>query len=648
MRFRKSGKGGKIMNVEMQCCGLILDILLIYFYLRHETVGLYSERIFRISLVVNTVCICLDIISVFAIMVSESIPGILVDISCKIYLVSLLTSASLGFTYTYNDVPHLRDDEAFTRITKIVYFLGVFFIMVLPVNYYREGRIVYSSGLSAYATYIFAPVFIVGALLLTFIEGKFMNNHRKNAVRAWMSLEILAAVLQFIFPQLLLVGFGSAVGLFIMYSELESPEVYLDRATGVFSYDTLMTYLKQLYADGQKFTGIMVCTDDEWHMEGETEQGILLEISEFLHSFSKAKLFRCTGNDFMLIYANKLFEHNEMESMLNLDVIKTRFQEPFGNNIQINAQFLYIPDTRIATSYDEYLEICRIYKGELMVGEVSRVLDESAGTHIREQRQVKAEITKALAEDRLEVYFQPIYSIHRERFVSAEALARIVTTEGKLLMPGIFIPVAEEYGLISQIGEKVFELTCRFFREEKMTERGIDYFEVNLSVAQCENARLHEVYQRIMNKEDISPDAINLEITESSALKNRNILLDNMNALGNLGCSFALDDFGTGESNLNYILDMPVQLIKFDRSMVQDYFVNERAKVVMRSTVAMIKEIGLKIVAEGVETKEQLDAMKELGVDYIQGYYFSKPLPRKEFLKFLEKNNQTVEENAVL
>ena len=636
------------MNVEMQCCGLILDILLIYFYLRHETVGLYSERIFRVSLVVNTVCICLDILSVFAIMLSGTLPEVVIDIACKIYLVSLLTSAVLGFMYTYNDVPHLREDETFTRITKIVYFLGVFFIMVLPVTYYRDGRIVYSSGLSAYATFIFAPLFIVGALVLTFIEGKVMNIHRKNAVRAWMSLEILAATLQFIFPQLLLVGFGSAVGLFIMYSELESPEVYLDRATGVFSYDTLMIYLKQLYADGQKFTGIMVCTDDEWHMEGETEQGILLEISEFLHSFPKAKLFRCTGNDFMLIYSDKLSEHNEMESMLNLDVIKTRFREPFRNNILINAQFLYIPDTHIATSYDEYLEICRIYKGELMVGEVSRVLDESAGAHIREQRQVKAEITKALAEDRLEVYFQPIYSIHRERFVSAEALARIITTEGKLLMPGKFIPVAEEYGLISQIGERVFELTCRFFREERMVERGIDYFEVNLSVAQCENARLHEVYQRIMDKENISPDAINLEITESSALKNRNILLDNMNALGNLGCSFALDDFGTGESNLNYILDMPVQLIKFDRSMVQDYFVNERAKVVMRSTVAMIKEIGLKIVAEGVETKEQLDAMKELGVDYIQGYYFSKPLPRKEFLKFLEKNNQIVEENAVL
>jgi EAL domain-containing protein (putative c-di-GMP-specific phosphodiesterase class I) len=142
-----------------------------------------------------------------------------------------------------------------------------------------------------------------------------------------------------------------------------------------------------------------------------------------------------------------------------------------------------------------------------------------------------------------------------------------------------------------------------------------------------------------MEKEQVSPSSINLEITESSTLHYRNILLDNMNTLGKLGCSFALDDFGTGESNLNYIVDMPVQLVKFDRSMVQDYFVNDRAKTVMRATVSMIKEIGLKIVAEGVETKEQLDAMADLGVDYIQGYYFSKPLQEKDFLKFLEVKN---------
>ena len=143
-----------------------------------------------------------------------------------------------------------------------------------------------------------------------------------------------------------------------------------------------------------------------------------------------------------------------------------------------------------------------------------------------------------------------------------------------------------------------------------------------------------------MKREQVDPRYINLEITESSTLHYRNILLENMNLLSDLGCSFSLDDFGTGESNLNYIVDMPVQIVKFDRDMVQNYFRNDRAKIVMRATVSMIKTMGLKIVAEGVETKEQLDAMEELGVDYIQGYYFSKPLQEKDFLRFIETNNR--------
>ncbi len=626
------------MNIEFQVSGLILDILLIYFYLRHDTVGLFSERIFRRALMINTLCILLDIVSVILIVTEGVTPSFVISLFCKLYLASLILSTYIGFAYAASDIPHLKENDTLKIVLRIIVAVEVAVTLLLPVEYHHNKSEVYSYGMATRMAYLFAGAFLVATLLVTFINGKYMNIHRKNAVRAWIILDILAAVIQFIFPQFLLVGFASAVGLFIMYTELESPEAYLDRTTGVFTYDTLMTYLKQLYSESVRFTGLMICTADEWHMEGETEQGIMVEISEFLHAFSKAKVFRCTGNDFLLIYDELLSEMNEMESMLNMNVIKTRFQSPFGNGEIVDAQFLYIPNAHIATSYDEYLEICRIYKTELEPGEVYRILDEDAGKFIREQRQLKTEIVEALNNDRLEVYYQPIYSFEKETFVSAEALARIVSMEGKIIMPGRFIPVAEEYGLISMIGERVFEQTCRLLHEERMMEKGIEYFEVNLSVAQCENARLHEIYQRIMLKEGINPNSINLEITESSALRNRNILLDNMDALGKLGCSFALDDFGTGESNLNYIMDMPVQLIKFDRTMVQDYFTNDRAKVVMRSTVAMIKEIGLKIVAEGVETEDQLRAMKELGVDFIQGYYFSKPLPKTEFLKYLSKN----------
>ena len=126
---------------------------------------------------------------------------------------------------------------------------------------------------------------------------------------------------------------------------------------------------------------------------------------------------------------------------------------------------------------------------------------------------------------------------------------------------------------------------------------------------------------------------------EGSIVK-RKRLMENMNKLIDYGVTFSLDDFGNGQSNLNYIVDMPVQIVKFDRDMIQSYFKNEKAKLVLNATMRMVHDMGLKVVSEGVETKEQLDMLVELGIDYIQGYYFSKPLPADEFMAFMIENNK--------
>ena len=176
--------------------------------------------------------------------------------------------------------------------------------------------------------------------------------------------------------------------------------------------------------------------------------------------------------------------------------------------------------------------------------------------------------------------------------------------------------------------------------ETSMKELGLEYIEVNLSVGQCENRELSDKFIRIMEENKTNPGNINLEITESYAITQRKVLIENMNRLKEKGCSFSLDDFGNGESNLNYIVDMPVDIVKFDRGMVNDYFNNERAKLIMDSVILMIQKMNLRIVAEGVEEKEQLDTLERIGVDYIQGYYFSKPLPQSEFIDFVRRHAQ--------
>ena len=158
-------------------------------------------------------------------------------------------------------------------------------------------------------------------------------------------------------------------------------------------------------------------------------------------------------------------------------------------------------------------------------------------------------------------------------------------------------------------------------------------------MVQCADARLSEDFIGIMESARIEPCHINLEITESTSARQKQTLISHMDRMRSRGVQFSLDDFGSGASNLNYIMDMPVQFVKFDKEMIQAYFASGKEKYVMDADMHMIHGMGLEIVAEGVETQEQYLKLEELKIKFIQGFYFSKPLPEQEFLEFLSQKS---------
>jgi EAL domain-containing protein (putative c-di-GMP-specific phosphodiesterase class I) len=302
--------------------------------------------------------------------------------------------------------------------------------------------------------------------------------------------------------------------------------------------------------------------------------------------------------------------------------------------------FLLIPESRILENTDEVIQLFQYAKMEDRNHENTYVcyVNQVILDEIRKKDYRKNDIIRAMEEDRVEVFFQPIYSTTEQRIVSAEALVRIRNVDGSIMPPGEFIPIAEESGLIAGLGERVFEKVCQFLKESPALALGIHYIEVNLSVAQCEQRDLAERYIRIMEKNNIDPWRINLEITETASVQTKNMLLKNMKELMEYGVSFSLDDFGNGQSNLDYIIDMPVSIMKLDMTMIRAYFKDLKARFVVQATIHMAHDMDLMVVAEGVETKEQLDTMAEQQIDYIQGYYFSKPLPADAFIEYLENH----------
>lgn len=226
--------------------------------------------------------------------------------------------------------------------------------------------------------------------------------------------------------------------------------------------------------------------------------------------------------------------------------------------------------------------------------------------------------------------------MHEKRISSAEALIRLKDPELGFVGPDEFIPIAEETGRIVEIGKFVMEEVCRFIKEDHPDEYGIDFIDVNLSVIQCMHPEIIDDINAVLIKYEIPKTMVNLEVTETASTKSYALLQSRLKELHRSGFTISLDDFGSGFSSVEYLINFPFDIVKLDKALVWAYMSTKKYEPILRHYMPMLHGIGLKIVAEGVETKEMLTALEDLGCDYIQGYYFSRPVCKADFLEYIK------------
>ncbi len=247
-------------------------------------------------------------------------------------------------------------------------------------------------------------------------------------------------------------------------------------------------------------------------------------------------------------------------------------------------------------------------------------------------------ITDALANDKFEVFYQPIYSIQRDKIESVEALLRLKTDKYGYINPQLIVSAAENNGTINEIGLIVLEKACAFMESKEFSDNGLSYMEVNLSFNQLLNPFLPKSIIEITTKHHISPKQIIFEITESRNAFNLSIITKNISELVNMGFVLSLDDYGTGYSNIKRMMDIPFSIIKIDKSFV-DSIGDEKMEKIVFDTIKLFKSIGYEIVVEGVETEKEYNIFKELNCEYIQGFYFSRPISDKDLVEFIKTRN---------
>lgn len=253
-------------------------------------------------------------------------------------------------------------------------------------------------------------------------------------------------------------------------------------------------------------------------------------------------------------------------------------------------------------------------------------------------------IERALANHGFHVYYQPIYSIEKKRFVSAEALLRLIDEKEGFISPEIFIPAAEKSGAIHKIGDYVLTEVFQFIASSEYKKLGLEYIEINLSVSQCMHHGLADSILESMSRYGVSSNQVNLEITESAASYDQSVMSENLEQLSAAGLTFSLDDYGTGYSNMYRIAALPLKIVKLDKTFVNNQ--NSKMWTILQNTVRMIKDLNMEIVVEGIETEEMVKKFSDLKCDFIQGYFFSKPIPQREFVEFIDRWNNRQNVNA--
>ena len=233
--------------------------------------------------------------------------------------------------------------------------------------------------------------------------------------------------------------------------------------------------------------------------------------------------------------------------------------------------------------------------------------------------------------------FQPQYHIEGKKLRGVEALIRWKDSDGKMISPAVFIPIAEKNGTIVPIGCWVIEESIKNYAAWKKKYSVDMILSLNISAIQYKRHEFIDNLMSIIRKYDVNPNDIELEITESVLIDNFIEMTEKLHVLREYGLRISLDDFGTGYSSLSYLKGLPIDTLKIDKSFVDTMLTDKNARIIMDSIVYMVKKLGFETIAEGVETQEQFDYLKSIECDCIQGYLLGKPLPGDELEKLLMK-----------
>ena len=631
-------------NYYLEVCSLVILVAITVAYFTRKKFPVATARLFGVGLISLCANVGLDILFCVLLDNSDVVPIGWVECVAELFFVMQFLLSYLLFAFVFYSVGKSLRYSPIYLLTIIPSAIGVILFFTNCLHHWNfsfvldpvHGDYNFQPGPTFISLYILNwGLNFLATLIYTCRFRKVLPKEVLRVLLIVMVIVLTAAVIQTIYPTFLLSGLAFTLCAMFAVVSVCDPDVKVDRVSKAFNNYAFIDYVNtQRFEKQRKY--YIIFEIESFGLFSEkfgaiAANQLIYDTRKFIESVNKRTyIFKIQSARFVLLL------RNEEEQKQMLDALNERYSRPFnirGHVVDIDLHILYFKNESVFTNTDMY--------NDFMTRTLSLVnfrdntcieLDKEFLNQISRDRRIKEILEECLKTKKgLYMVYQPIFDVNKKCFNHFEALIRLENDEFGYVGPGEFIPIAENFGLANEIDFFVLNETCAFLQRNPQ----IDGLEINISCAEFFN-NPSERFMKIINQYGIDPSRIILEITETIAVKYPSKTKDFMADLGQYGVKFAMDDFGSGYSNIARFITLPFSVAKLDKSLLGEA---QNVGIFFEAAISLFKNLNIPIVIEGVENEKQLELSVNKEIEYIQGYYFSKPLKEEALIKFLKEKN---------
>ncbi len=624
---------------------LICVVNLIYTLILRRT-GKTHNRIFLIILgilIINALSLIFSALFKQGIF-SYSISRKGVQVSRYIYFITHTALCPMFFYYV-SSVSGLRfRKKSMKSLALSAFFLITeLFALINPMTdwvYVIHEDLSFERRWAEYLIYGAALFYYILSFGILFFAWDFLSEKRKDALIFFFSLVGVGVLLQLLNKNLKVEVLAEAVGFTGVMMSVENEDDRIDYSAGFYNRSALDLDVRGRLHYGRKLSLVVLRISNMAEVSKGTAPGdagmVAKQVGSYLASLiRKYYIYAPSPGTYVLTF----YDDNMKNAEGVAEEIHDRFEKPwqFGNVTALLHAVTIVAD--IPGRLQNISQMFYMIDSPLPRNIEKSLLKNEDLNYIIRRQAVEDAVARSLQKGFFEVYYQPTYHLDRTLY-GAEALVRMKDPELGPCFPDEFIPVAEQTNKIDELDDFVLEEVCRFLETGIPEKYGMNSINVNLSIMQCIRPGFVERINGIVGRHKVKKQMIHFEITESIDSAAYDVLSEVIGRLKDDGFSFSMDDYGTGYSNVSAVFSLGLDVVKIDKSILWNAEKDELGRIILENTVRMIRQIRKKVLVEGVETEDQIRLLTGLKVDYLQGFYFSKPIPRKDFIDLLEREGR--------